>query len=186
MLKFRQTVWSLRSSNMLLSRAGLAPQTGLESFPRFQVIRQGFPGRHCHSLNCSLRASDLIHEESLWNSVDFRLDIKRWVATRAGLSEDGGSHVPLCLPKGTVATANEKLQLAFFARQQENLYFFLKQNAFQGRGINKVRNKVSSWEWCREAATGVGLEEIHSLSCSCEKLPSTASFCFYKTLTSVP
>lgn len=97
MLKFRQTVWSLRSSNMLLSRAGLAPQTGLESFPRFQVIRQGFQGRHCHSLNCSLRASDLIHEESLWNSVDFRLDIKRWVATRAGLSEDGGSHVPLCL-----------------------------------------------------------------------------------------
>lgn len=97
MLKFRQTVRSLRSSNMLLSRAGLAPQTGLESFPRFQVLRQGFQGRHCHSLNCSLRSPDLIHKESLWNSLNFRLDIKRRVATTAGLSEDGGSDVPLCL-----------------------------------------------------------------------------------------
>lgn len=45
MLKFRQTAWVLRFSNMLLNRAGLVPQTRLESFPRFQVIRQGFQGQ---------------------------------------------------------------------------------------------------------------------------------------------
>lgn len=53
MWKSRQTAWVLRFLNMLWSRAGLAPQTMLESFPRFWVIRQGFQGQQCHSLSCS-------------------------------------------------------------------------------------------------------------------------------------
>lgn len=98
MLEFRQTSWVLKSSNMLLSRAGFAPQTRLQSFPRFQVIRQGFQGQHCHRPHCSVGYSDLIREESLWNRMDFTLYIKRWVATKQGntsVPSEHGAHTSL-------------------------------------------------------------------------------------------
>lgn len=92
MLEFRQTSWVLKSSNMLLSRAGFAPQTRLESFPRFQVIRQGFQGQHCHSPHCSVGYSDLIHKESLWNCMDFTLYMKRLAATKQGNTSVPSEH----------------------------------------------------------------------------------------------
>lgn len=55
MLQFRQPACVLRFSGMLLSRAGLASQKRLESFPRFRVIKQGFQGQQCHGLDCSRR-----------------------------------------------------------------------------------------------------------------------------------
>lgn len=141
MLKFRQTVWSPRSSNMLLSRAGLAPQTGLESFPRFRVIRQV-------SRDGTATASTV-----LWEHLTGSTKKAYGILSTSDLTWKGGWQpwqvfVRMGAQMFPFASCKWETAVSFLCQTAGEFIFLLKTECFSSRGINKVRNQVSYWEWC--------------------------------------